>query len=57
MYSKALEEQERRIRLEGEKDLRLRDGQWGGGEEEEYTEVSRRQAFSKNVVSTWSAHI
>ena len=52
MYSKALEEQERRVRLEGQKDKKLRDGQWGGGEEEEYTEVSRRQTFSKNVVRT-----
>ena len=50
MFAKALEEQERRVRLEGKKNLRSQDGEWGGGEEEEYTEVARRQAFSKNVV-------
>ena len=51
MFAKALEEQERRVRLEGKKNLRFKDDQWGGGEEEEYTEVARRQNFSKNMVN------
>ena len=51
MFTKSLEEQERRARLEGKKQLRSKEGKWGGGDEEEHAEVARRQAFSKNVVS------
>jgi len=57
MFSKGLEEQERRARIQGKKQLRSQEGQWGGGDEEEHAEQARRQAFHKNVVSDFKRRL
>merc|ERR1719419_581211 len=57
LFSKALEEQERRVRLERENQRRMKDGNWGSGEEDEAAEAARRQTFQKDTISVFKSKL